>query len=117
MQRHEARIILPLRNNDGIMLNDLHMKVQEMLSKAFGGWTSTVGKGGWIDPVTKESQREDVVVYDVAVDQSFTTHVLLDTIAGIILTEGEQKTVYVRYPNGIVRLIARDTFTIQEEAA
>lgn len=113
----EGRIILPSLSNDGKDLDALHTQVADALVAAFGGFTATQGYGGWHNK--GETQYEDVVVYDVAADESGTmTNVLLDSIVDHIFRNSDQHSVYVRYPDGNVKVHPRSTVaaTTQEAA-
>lgn len=112
----EGRIILPVFSNEGKDLDALHTKVQDALVGAFGGFTATQAYGGWHDKGM--TQKEDVVVYDVAGEEGSFTNMLLDSVADFILSESDQHSVYVRYPDGNVKIHA-NTFnaTTTQEAA
>lgn len=112
----EGRIILPVFSNAGKDMDGLHTKLQDALVAAFGGFTATQGDGGWFNPTTRKVQQEDVVVYDVAAEEGHSTHVLLDSIADMLLRGSDQYSVYVRYPDGNVHIHTRNDTATQEAA-
>lgn len=94
----EAHIIVPLRDNDGIMLHDLHNTVQDVLTNEWGGWTSTICRGGWLAP-NGDKINENVVKYTTAMEDNLTNLMLLDTLAHVILVDGRQQRVYYVGPD------------------
>lgn len=113
----EGRIILPVFSNKGEDMDALHTKVQDALCAAFGGFTATQGNGGWFNPTTMQTQKENVVVYDVAAEEDdLSTYVLLDSVVDMILRESDQHSVYVRYPLGSVKIHTRNDAARQEAA-
>lgn len=112
----EGRIILPVFGNAGQDLDGLHTNVQDALIAAFGGFTASQCWGGWFNPTTMQTQKEDVVCYEVAAEEGETAHVLLDSIADMILRESDQYSVYLRYPDGSVHIHTRNDAARQEAA-
>lgn len=113
----EGRIILPVFSNTGKDLDALHTQVQDALVAAFGGFTATQSYGGWYDTATGRPQKEDVVVYDVAAEEGYSTNMLLDSVVDHIFRNSDQHSVYVRYPDGEVKVHPRSPFAATEEAA
>lgn len=113
----EGRIILPVFNNAGKDLDTLHTQVQDALVAAFGGFTASQCWGGWFNPTTRKTQKEDVVCYEVAGEEGYSTNVLLDSIADFILRESDQYSVYLRYPDGSVNIHTRSVAVPTQEAA
>lgn len=101
----EARIILPVTDNEGRSLQALHDQLQLELCRLFGGMTATGGQGGWVDDNGK-LVRARVVVYDVAVsmDDEFAPATLY-RIAAEYGARAKQDCVFLRSPNGIAELV------------
>lgn len=108
----EARIVMPY----SVMLTvageawdtkslSVHGELKKNLCTAFGGFTMTLGHGGWIDG-HGEVIKDRVAIYDVAVDTERDGP--WELIARFAIDAGRklgQDSVYVRYPNGEVDII------------
>ena len=95
----EARLIVPQ--------GALDPRLPRRLSERFGGYTMTIGQGGWKGPDGME--YEDVYVFDIAVDEFDLLQMMaLDHEARLMVDRG-QKSVYLRYPDGVVRFITEGT--------
>ncbi len=103
----EARIILPV-------VADLPFWVREIsafetyLVERWGGFTRTKDKGAWLS--NGQDSREDVVIYDIAVEAgpgNEDDKVLSDLywVARSTAKRLNQEAVYLRYPNGEVVII------------
>lgn len=99
----EARLILPLCDNEGAPLRELHARLRENLSKRFYGVTETQGHGCWIGD--GRSYDEAVVIYEVAAPGGAADNRYLRELAQFLAVEGKQKSIYVRYPNGEVGFV------------
>lgn len=123
----EARIILPtsfehpdkkwLEHNEGPRdaesvrveyVNAIHAKLEYRLAQEFGGYTATVGKGGWVDD-QGDLVQDDVIVYDVAGVGSVADENELMYIAQTFRNMAQQDCVYVRFFDGTVRLIGESS--------
>lgn len=102
----EARIIVgrPAAQDEmHDMVIDAVLSVYAMkLAEAFGGYTATAGTGGWVD--NGELITDDVIIFDVACEMRDATHDKLFKIATELGRALDQKTVYVRYPEGFVKI-------------
>lgn len=110
----EARIVLPLFDNHGNSLINVHGRLARALTNAFGGYTSFNGVGVEAG-TTGDMEREPVAIYDVAMqiepntvtgapDMAQATAV----IRGIAVWAADlarQKHVYVRSPDGNVAVL------------
>ena len=95
----EARLIIPV----GALAPGKQVKLfQESLCAMFGGYTRTLGRGGWKDS-WGEVKHEVVEIYDIAVtDDQFR---ILQTVAAWVAFVGNQEQVYVRAPDGVIRSV------------
>lgn len=101
----EGRIILPTRDNAGVLIDKAHLLIKRRLATEFGGYTSTGINGGWLDPRTAVLHEEPGIAYDVAMDEDASaSHTLLE-LARDVLPLANQEAVYVRYPNGEVEIV------------
>jgi len=111
----EARIILPLYDNDGVDLQAVHRSLKTRLCAEFGGYTATPSMGGWIDN-TGKLYEEPGIAYDVAVPEAnIGTIETLRDIAAIAGRKAMQKAMYLRLPTGKVEIL--DTEDIPLEVA
>lgn len=103
----EARIILPTVANGNVRSSaNVHQLLAVDLAYRFGGYTAIKGSGGWLDREAGMLVTEEVTIYDVAV-ASHDARAAAD-LSDLALRAGrqlDQKAVYVRLPNGEVRII------------
>lgn len=134
----ECRIILidPGANTECDVFNRIEAANASALSRlaqAFGGYTLTSGKGGWVAP-DGTLHEDHVLVVDVAVPLflpvsqagGIVTHETeragmfatgkLWTVARDYASAAEQQCVYVRLPSGDVHLIDRHGRSISPDA-
>jgi len=103
----EARIILPVNDNDGESLAKVHEALQETLCEYFGGYTRTDGVGGWKNN-TGEIVRDRIAIYNVAIDDAgLCGGSRLLIIAAGLLQAANQDAIYYRGPDGIVEILAK----------
>lgn len=100
----EASIICPQADNSGRSLYMVLETAQKNLAQAFGGFTCTRGKGGWVNGQGKLI-TEPVNVLTVAYDPSPVNDAKLASVANYIGQAGNQEAVYVRYASGDVEII------------
>lgn len=74
-----ATLILPTVNNDGVDQTDTHAALQSVLCESFGGFTRTMGHGGWSGP--GKVYCDPVAVYGIAMDDSAECRAKLESIA------------------------------------
>jgi hypothetical protein len=101
----EARIIMPVFDNDGGSLDVVHRWLKNQLANTFGGYTTLPALGGWSNE--GNAQEERVIAYDVAMPDVPANHRLVERIATELLDRGKQQAIYVRFPGGEVKLIER----------
>ncbi len=106
----EARLILATETRDGKEVDwEIRYLLHGKLASAFGGFTETHGKGGYImasGEVKCSPQRrgtraiEAVWIYDIAMaDEQYPA---LTALAQWLCLVAQQETVYVRRPDGEV---------------
>jgi len=112
----EARIILPLRDNDGVELIEAKDGLEVKLMELCGGFTRATGVGGW-DPNASKSRSasakaqpleiltEKVWIYDVACSNVQQNYANLTKIAVWLRDIARQQSVYLRLPSGDVTFI------------
>lgn len=96
----EARIICPLYDNEGASLADTHTELEGKLIEHFGGCTKVRGTG--FDMSRGEVVIESVFVYDVAMTMGLENRSILAGLAEWLLFAADQRSVYLRYPDGEV---------------
>lgn len=105
----QAILILPKLDNDGRPLDAVHFALELDLMEAFGGFTATESRGGWIDADDGKEYRDDGVLYLIAADFEAKGRRLrrrLENIAGRYAREARQVSVYVAHADGEVVLCA-----------
>ncbi len=100
----EARLIVPMQDNDGHPSDDILSEVRSRMLDVFGGYTETVGMGGWAD--AGSIYREPVAIFDVAIDpfDSTKTGALL-ALAQHVRQQLYQEAVYLRWYDGDIQLV------------
>jgi len=88
---NEAKIILPLFDNSGGSLQDLHRALADRLIKEFGGFTvyHSFGAGG--DPIV----GEPVMVYIIGAEPNEANNQCLYSIASQLLEQARQQSIYI----------------------
>lgn len=99
----EMRIVMPLAAHVPNHLQ-VHVEMETKFALLAGGCTAYRGTGSWVDDDTAPSQliREEVVIYDVAVEDD---DAMVARVAGAAVDAGKalrQKAVYIRMPGGEV---------------
>ncbi len=97
----EARIILPVRDNDGKGLPQVAIDFRARLIDTFGGYTETAAFGGYQGA---NQQTEMVRVFDIACDAS--AYRDLVGLAFWLARVARQDCIYCRVPSGRVYLVA-----------
>lgn len=96
----EARIIVPNKPEHHHVARELRHK----LAHSFGGYTETIGYGGWVDP-RGELIAEAVIVYDVAMADTAENVTAIRALADHVRVAARQQAVYLRLPSGNVEFI------------
>lgn len=99
MMMREARIVLPVQNGNANAPE--HTWLRSKLCRQFGGFTESIGRGGWISPIG-ETIVEPISIYDVAMDGDGQE---LIAIARQVGEMAAQDCVYVRLPDGAVEFV------------
>jgi hypothetical protein len=100
---YEARLILPLTDNSGGDLRDVHSALQSTLCDAWGGYTRLVAIGGWRGNAGVIHER--VALYDIAMPATDSDAAKLESIAVMFGTLARQHAVYIRLASGMVRIV------------
>lgn len=98
-----ATLILPTVNNDGVDQSDTHATLQFALCEAFGGFTRTIGQGGWKGP--DRVYLDPVAVYGIAMDDSTRNRAELESIALYYGNLAGQLSVMVTHAAGDVAFL------------
>ena len=100
MQR-EVKFILPLNNNDGKSLSDLHTQLNSELINNYYGFTSQSGMGGY------KSQNMEIIecvaIYTIAIEKIQEGGVL--EMLNFYKIEAEQEAIYYVNFEGFVQFI------------
>lgn len=99
----ECRVIVPTHNNVGNALTYEHNEFQVALINAFGGFTRTLGLGGWRAD-NGNIVQEEIAIYDIAVEDS-PASVKLRIFSMELLKTADQDAIYFRGPDGTVELL------------
>lgn len=101
----EARIILPLSDNNGVSLREVHARLENTLCLHFGGATVMPMRGIWRDPETGWMYAEEGLAYDVAMEPSPANDATLIDVARRIGADAGQLAMFVRTADGTVNII------------
>jgi len=97
-----AQLILPLLDNGGHDLFEVHRDLQFHLLARWGGYTSVEAVGGWKNAHDKLF-KERVVVYSIAMPLGDV--VKLRALAAFFARRAKQESVMIVTPNGDVDFI------------
>ena len=99
-----ATFPLPTANNDGVDQTDTHCALQAVLCDTFGGFTRTIGDGGWRSD-TGKLYVDPVAIYSIATEDSAIDRARLESIALFYGHLAGQLAVMVTHANGEVVFI------------
>lgn len=99
-----AKIILPVLDNQGKDLFEVHRELQAALLGEFGGYTSFEGVGGWRN-LHGKLYKERVIIYEVAMERA--KAIELRCIAEIVVTKARQESVMIVTPCGDVEFVTQ----------
>ena len=97
-----AKLVLPLLDNAGRDLFEVHRELQHELLKTWGGYTSTEGVGGWRNGHGKLF-NERVLIYAVAMERADAPK--LRALGVAFATKARQESVMIVTPNGDVEFV------------
>lgn len=106
--KREARIILPVFDNEGVDLGAVHSDLKRHVCEAFGGFTATPSMGGWLSP-TGKLHEEPGIAYDIACEDTATSRTVLRQIAFYLALEARQECIYLRLPSGRVEFVQTES--------
>ena len=98
----EARLIVPINDNQGKSLDHVHAEIAECLVSEFGGLTEIEAKGMWFNDARLFA--ENVYFYDVAMEVSKENEKKLVDIAMLAKKLAGQDAIYLRHANGYVHI-------------
>jgi hypothetical protein len=100
----EARIILPTFQRDDMPVGaNIPTMLEEKLIDVFGGYTVTVGHGGY-RMADGSIKQEPVRVYDVACGE-WDNSETLEPMAKWLCKAANQECVYLRLPSGQIKFV------------
>ena len=103
----ECRVIVPMFDNDGERLSEVHQGFQKALCKEFGGYTRSHGHGGWVND-DGNVREERVYIYDVAIKNDRLVEdqeLILVALIQQLRIDAKQEAIYYRRPNGEIALL------------
>lgn len=100
---NEAKLIVPMQDNDGEDILSVRDAAIAALIENFGGCTVTAATGYWSNE--GKVQREPVWELVVACEPDALSSAHLRTIAENVARDGRQHTVYLRHPDGAVEFV------------
>ncbi len=112
MVMREIRLIVPVNDNVGRALDDLHQALCERLVSAYGGVTAKPATGRFLHPTTGAVMKEPVVDYTIAVADR-RADIYLRLLAGWAAFAAEQNSIYLRLFDGTVEFV---TAHVSEES-
>ena len=103
-----ASITLPLFDNHGMGIPEVHEALQDKLLDKFGGYSERKIVGAWRDPNSGRTYRDHNAVYDVAMEDTLSARGDLRRIAREAGRAAEQLAVMVTQPSGEVEFLTID---------
>jgi len=110
MQTKEARMILPLADNNGAPLSHVHAWLEGRLLAQFGGFTVEPIKGAWRDEATNRVYYDESLRYTIAAQWSDGLAQRLESIAYEAKLKAEQECIYVQHATGAVVYVTTELF-------
>lgn len=104
MTTKEAKIVLPVLDNNGESLIHAEMWLEETLINRYGGFTKSKAYGAWKSP-NGTRFTEEVTVYAVAMDDIIHVAKIFLGIAHELCEIAEQEAIYVVTANGEVHYV------------
>lgn len=89
-----VQINLPVNDNDGNSLLDVHSRISDALISAFGGYTAISGLGAWKSPEGK-TYAEPVLIYQIAVEGTAFDYELTRELALHFAEKANQEAVFI----------------------
>ena len=102
---HEACIILPVEDNNGLSLASEHKALGRALLEKFGGYSRSECVGSWLDPKTNVVHDDKSYMYTVAMSPTPKNDKALFSIASSTAASCGQEAIYVRDAWGCVHII------------
>lgn len=89
-----VQINLPVNDNSGNSLLDIHSRMSDALLAAFGGFTALSGLGAWKSP-SGTTFSEPVIIYQIAVNGTAFDYELTREIAMHFAEKANQEAVFI----------------------
>ena len=102
--RRIATLTLPLRDNAGVQLQEVHKVLRTQLLEAFGGYTQSLVTGAWRGEDGKVYQ-DDSLKYEIAMDTGVSAGKKLVRIATVACASARQECVLVQLASGVVHFV------------
>lgn len=102
--RKTAVLILPLRDNAGLQLREVHSVLRSQLLDAFGGYTQSLVTGAWRGEDGTVYQ-DDSLKYEIAMDTGVSAGKKLVAIAAEACAAARQECVMVQLASGVVHFV------------
>lgn len=99
--RRLATLTLPLRDNAGLQLREVHSVLRSQLLDAFGGYTQSLVTGAWRGEDGTVYQ-DDSLKYEIAMDTGVSAGKKLVEIARLACRDARQECVMVQLAAGNV---------------
>jgi hypothetical protein len=106
MRITEARILMPLTDNEGKSLSHVHDAMRADLLASFGGFTESDTRGWWRDTSTGTDYKEPSIAFDIAAQWDSEKSERLMELAAWYCRAAKQLCVYVRNGKGAVSYVA-----------
>jgi hypothetical protein len=100
-----ATLIMPLFDNDGHAIPQVHDAIADKLLNTFGGYSKVKIEGSWRDPQTGRIFSDRNVEYRIAMDDTPSNRGALARIAEATGRAASQLEVLITQPNGDVEFI------------
>ena len=94
-----AYLVLPTVNNAGVDQTDTHAALQSVLIDTWGGFTMSIGSGGWRAP-SNQIYLDPIAIYAVTMDDSAANDSKLDSAAKFYGHLAGQHCVMVIHASG-----------------
>jgi len=102
--RRIATLTLPLCDNAGLRLTEVHRVLRSQLLEAFGGYTQSLVTGAWRGEDGKVYQ-DDSLKYEIAMDTGVSAGKKLVRIATVACGSARQECVMVQLASGVVHFV------------
>ncbi len=92
-------IVVPTRNNNGILLDSTHREVESWLVDKYGAFSAYSQRGIWQDPADKKVYQDSNILYEIFTDQDKES---LYPLAKMVKEKAQQQCVLVTCEQNII---------------